>query len=604
MIAAPALVLVVMLAAGDPLAEAQQAFSEGRYAEAEQLALQAAHPPQEGAAFYLVGLSRFRAGKPAEAMEALDAAGQAADAPERGPWNFNRGACLYALGRFAEAEQAFLAATADDSLARVALANAGFAALDAGSPERAAQWAARARPGASERELALVEDLLAEISGVREPRETEGSESEAYRQGLAAFDAGRFEEARAHFLEAQKQAPSSGRARLMAGASAYRAGDRATARADISSALDLQLAPLEEETAREYLDRLSFGLRSNGRGVGLSAGASLGFDSNVLQVGVAPRDVSGGMTELVTGSPFAEVGLGIVARMRLSDAVFSEFSYGGSQRAYSVSSARDYSLQLHRVGASLEWEMAHHLRLGGSVSGDVFFTGLSAFRGLQASGGASAWLAVDESELTSTRLDASFARKLGLGDEFSYLTGRRLDATVSQELRLRTVAVTAWYRYRADLIGTLEQAASVQGSDLFQEYVIPFAWAGHATGASARWVLNSWLDASLDAGVEWRRYRSDSFLRVQFMDGTQAEWNRRQRRDVRFVLGPQVSARLARHVLLSMRYDLLVNSSNVDTQLEDTGSTCLAPEFVCHRYDYTNGNYQKHLPTLELSASW
>jgi len=94
MMVVPVLTLVAMLAAADPLAEPKQALAEGRYEEAERLAVQAAQAPRLGAALYLVGLARFRAGRPAEALEALEAAGRAEDAPARAPWSFNRGACL------------------------------------------------------------------------------------------------------------------------------------------------------------------------------------------------------------------------------------------------------------------------------------------------------------------------------------------------------------------------------------------------------------------------------------------------------------------------------------------------------------------------------
>lgn len=601
MMVVPVLALVAMSVVGDSLSEAQQAFTEGRYETAEQLALQAARPPSLGAALYLVGLARFRAGRSAEALDALDAAGRAEDAPERAPWSFNRGACLYALERFDEAEQAFLEAVADESLARVAWVNAGFAALDGGSPERAARWAERAKQGASERELVLVEELLSELARAQGNRE--GSGDGVYRQGLASFDAGRFEEARALFLQAAEQDPSSGRARLMAGASAYRAGDRATAREDVVAALALPLEPRDRETARDYLDRLSFGLRANGRGVGASAGAGVGFDSNVLQVGVAQRDGSVGTT-VQTGSFFAEVGLGLVARFRLSDALFAELSYGGSQRVYTVESVRDYSLQLHRLGAAVELEAASGIRLGASLGGDVFFTGLSDFRGLQASAGGSGWLALDEGEVTSTRLEVSLARKSGLASEFDYLTGRRVDVTLSQDLRLRNLGITAWYRYREDHIGTLVQAAVGRVPGISQEYVIPFASIGHAAGASARMELGELWEASLYAGVEGRNYLRESFLRIQLPDGTVEERGRRQRRDVRFVLGPAVSARLGRHLLLSARYDFLVNESNMDTRLADPVNACGPPDFSCHRFDYTKGNYQKHQPMLELSGTW
>ena len=595
---APALALVAMLAAGGSLSEAQQQFAEGRYEEAERLALQAAQPPRLGTALYLVGLARFRAGRPAEALEALDAAGQAEDAPERASWSFNRAACLYALERFAEAEQAFLEAAEDASLSRMAWANAGFAALDGGAPERAAQWAEKARQGASERELALVEELLAAIANTQGIPVDEGDE--AYRQGLVSFDEGRFEEARAHFLRAAKLTQSSGRAQLMAGASAWRAGDRSTAREDVTAALALPLDERDQETARDYLDRLSFGLRSNGRGRGLSLAAGTGYDSNVLQVGVAQLDVLRGSE---TGSLFLEVGLGLVTRHRLSDTLFAELAYGGSQRVYALDSSSDYSLQLHRVGATLELEPVHRLRLGASAGGDVFFTGLSAFRGLQASANASVWTALDESEVTSTRLDVTLARKGGLISEFSYLTGWRLDATLSQEFRLQTLAATAWYRYRRDRIGTLVQAAFGQPG-VTQEYIIPFASRSHTLGASARMELGDWGEATLSAGLEWRHYARQSSLRLQYLDGTVEERNRRRRRDVRFVLGPSVSARVGKRLLLSLRYDFLSSESNMDTRLADEPGVCVAPEYSCHSNDYTNGNYGKHVPMLELSATW
>ena len=186
-----------------------------------------------------------------------------------------------------------------------------------------------------------------------------------------------------------------------------------------------------------------------------------GFDSNVLQVGFFQRDVFAGAATRSTGSPFAEARVGLAGRFRLSDAAFAELSYSGSQRAYAVPSASDYSLQLHRATASVELESPHRFRVGASGNGDLFFTGLSAFRGLQASVRGTAWLALDEGDVWSTRLDASFARKVGLSSEFSYLTGNRVDAMLSQELRFKKVSAMAWYRYRVDRGGTVSQAVAL-----------------------------------------------------------------------------------------------------------------------------------------------
>ncbi|RKH14405.1 tetratricopeptide repeat protein [Corallococcus sp. CA053C] len=593
------LLLLVALTAGEPLEDARQAFAAGRYAEAEQQALQAA---PSGAALYLVGLARFRTGRPAEALEALDAAGQAPDAPEPDGWNFNRGACLYALGRFEEAEQAFAQVRAEAPLARVAWANAGFAAFDAGSPERAAQWAERAAAGASAEEAPLVEELRALLT----PAPTVNEGDEAYRQGLAAFDAGRFDEARAHFLRAATLTPDSGRARLMAGAAAYRLGARAEAHEDLTSALTLPLTPLDRRTAHQYLDLLSFGLRLTGPGGWATASVGPGFDSNVLQVGIAARDVSGATTDLDTASAFAEANVGLTARFRLSDGLFATLSYGGTQRAYALSSVQDYSLQLHRATAAVEWEAARRVRMGLLAGGDLFFTGLEDFRGLQAAVNAGAWLAWDETEHTSTRLDLGFSGKDGLGEEFAYLTGPRLEATLSQEGRLRSGSFTAWYRYRQDRIGTLVQAITpTEATVASQAYVIPFGFMSHAVGGSGRWQPLPWLTASVDAEVEWRRYLEDSSLRVETTDGATETWNARRREDVRFSLGPSLSARLSEHFRLSARYELLVNRSNIDMRLtdEDTAA-CEGAERLCHVYDYTNGIYEKHGVMLQLEAVW
>jgi len=160
---AAALAALSLAAASSSLDEARAAFAAADYARAERLALQAAVPPDPGAALYLAGLSRFRLGRPAEALAAIDRAGDAADAPAA--WHFNRAACLYALERFGEAEAEFLAAARDPTFQTLALVQAGFSALDAGATSRAREHAARARAGAGPRLGELVDDLDAALAG-------------------------------------------------------------------------------------------------------------------------------------------------------------------------------------------------------------------------------------------------------------------------------------------------------------------------------------------------------------------------------------------------------------------------------------------------------
>jgi tetratricopeptide (TPR) repeat protein len=181
------LLTVVSIAGADPLAPALEAFAREDYPRAERLALAQVRPPREGAALYLAGLARFRAGRPAEALDALDRAARAGDPPAVGLWQYNRGACLQELGRPAEAEAAFdAAASADPALAAVALVNAARAALDAGTPGRAAEHARRARAVAKGSAVALVAELEAELAdgGAAEP--VPGPEEGRAPRGLAA----------------------------------------------------------------------------------------------------------------------------------------------------------------------------------------------------------------------------------------------------------------------------------------------------------------------------------------------------------------------------------------------------------------------------------
>jgi tetratricopeptide (TPR) repeat protein len=157
MTVAAALALVLATASPEALDEARRAFAVADYAAAERLALVAAAGDEPAPALYLAGLARFRTGRPAEALEALDQAEAGADSAAA--WRFNRGACLYELGRFAEAEAAFLEAAVDPILAPLALVNAGFAALDGGAPERARALAARARAAADDPSRPLVDEL-------------------------------------------------------------------------------------------------------------------------------------------------------------------------------------------------------------------------------------------------------------------------------------------------------------------------------------------------------------------------------------------------------------------------------------------------------------
>src|SRR5438046_3096765 len=78
-----------------------------------------------------------------------------------------------------------------------------------------------------------------------------------FRAGLAAFDAGKFAEARAHFRKSSALDPTDGRSRVMSGASALRLGAKDDARDDITRGLALRLGADDAQAARAYLSELT-----------------------------------------------------------------------------------------------------------------------------------------------------------------------------------------------------------------------------------------------------------------------------------------------------------------------------------------------------------
>jgi tetratricopeptide (TPR) repeat protein len=592
MIAATALAAAAAAAASAALEPAQAAFARGEYDRAETLALAAAEPPQAGAALYLVGLARFRAGHPAEALEALEQAARASDPPALPLWHYNRGACLYELGRFREAESAYLeAADLDASLRTVSLVNAGFAALDGGSPERARALSIRARATASEQEAQLVTDLDAHISGAGADRATE-----EYRDGLTAYDAGRFEEARQRFRRAAELDPSDGRSLIMSGASAFHLGARREARSDLERALRLPLAAADAQAARDYLAAASHGLagRQSWEGT-LRLGA--GFDNDPLQTGWFEQNEFPRFAATQAASPIATASLGLAWHPPSRGNVFSEVAYAFDELAYLAVAARDRSLQQHELALAVELAASDDLRLGGSLTGQLAFTGISGFRGLQAAAGTGAWAALDEGERASTRVDLAWTPKTGLASEFSYLTGSRLDAAITQQFRIGALAFDLGYRFRADLIGTSVQPVQAAPSTVPCSggcAVDPLSYVGNAIWVTTRASAAQWPGSlELTSGFESRDYLDDSYL-LTAGDGIT---NLRRRHDQRWFGGIAASVRLTGALSLTMRYDLVLNRSN--TSGRDSSGRGPGEAF-----DTDDRSYDRHVLLLRTDWSW
>jgi len=554
------------------LQAAETAFAQGDYQRADALATAAAEPPQQGAALYLAALARFRSGHPSEALEALDLAQRASDPPAAGLFHYNRAACLYELERFGEAEAEYLtAASLDPSLATLSLVNASYAALDGGSPERARQIARRARASAKSAEADLVADLESNI-GVK------GSEraTAEYREGLAAYDAGRFEEARGHFRRASELDPADGRSLIMSGASSFRLGARGEARADLNESLRRRLDEDDARTAHDYLQALAGGLPSR-KGWEGAVRLAAGFDNDPLQTGFFEGVARRSPTENASGVATADVALAV--RPRLSDALGAEIAYVFNQVAYLTDAASDLSLQQHELASALELAIRDNLRIGAALSGQVSFTGVSRFRGLQAVAGASAWAAIDEGDWTTTRVDVGWMRKQGIDSDFDYLTGSRTDAALTQQVRFKSLSLDVGYRLRAELIGSSLQTAGASQN--------PFAYLGNALWASTR-ITGAYGSFDVTAGYESRSYFDD----VLVSDGRGG--SDRHRNDRRWFGGFSASTALTKSLSLSMRYDLLLNRS--DTESGSSGPRGSATSDA--------RSYDRHLLMVGTTVTW
>ncbi|MFL5395769.1 MAG: tetratricopeptide repeat protein [Myxococcales bacterium] len=579
MIAALALVAAVVTA--PDLSAAQAAFAQGDYERADTLATAAAQPPNEGAALYLAGLARFRAGRAQEALDALDRAEHAPDRPAPGLFHYNRAACLYELGRFADAEADYLkAAEIDPSIATLSLVNASYAALDGGSPERAREIAARARAAATPGEADVIADLETHIAGNGSERATA-----EYREGLADYDGGRYAEAREHFHRATELDAADGRSLIMSGASSYRLGERGRARADLNEALRRRLDDEDARTARDYLDALRGGLPSRKVWEG-AVRLAAGFDNDPLQTGFFQSNEIPRFSTVENASGVATADVVVAVRPRLGHGVGTELAYTFNQIAYLTDPASDLSLQQHELSTALEWALRDDLRVGVAGLGQMTFTGVSRFRGLQNAIGASTWGSFDEGDWTSTRIDLGLTGKQGVGAEFAYLTGSRADVAATQQLHIRSFSMDLGYRFRAEMIGTSVQTVPFGGTQL----VDPFAYLGHAFWASTRFT-GAYGTFEVNGGYEARDYLDDSF---SVSGADERVSNRRRRHDDRLFGGFAASTQLTRNLMLSLRYDILVNRSNSAGSNSGRGRSS----------DSDARSYDRHVMLLGTTVTW
>lgn len=568
--------LLMGLLAGDPLGLAQEAFARRDYPAAAALALAEARPPHEGAALDLTALALFRAGRSEEALARFDAAGRTADPPARARWQYNRGACLYDLGRAAEAEQAFLAAAeradgGDAPLIAAALANAGFAALESGSPERARALLARLRalPQLAGPVAGLADDLAAAIA------------EQALSAGAPPAPPPGLEPTPLH--ASQPGGPTSGRD------------------GDAGGSLP-------------------------GAGAGqppvLSLLAAAGYDTNVLQSGLGTAPEGAPIASGQVASPTLELSGAAQGRWSPSPRTGLWLTYALDQVAYLAPAAEDYSLQQHQLQAGVEHRLGPW-RLGLAADGYAAFTGLSDFRGLQGGGGLGGSVVRAWSPSSTTRLDAAWGLRRALSSEFDHLDGDRLDLALGQAQAVGRLILGGSARFRRERLGTLVQATQQPvpcppGATCSQRYEIPYGYDGLLLAGSAQLELGDLafegrppdhLALGLLLGWEGRRYAAPVLLWQTVVDGlgqtTERLLHTQLREDDLLFLSATARLRLGDHLWLGARYDLSVNASTVARSGARPGGPG-GPSGLAdpHALDYDDKNYTRQVLGLELTLAW
>lgn len=603
--------LLLASTGAERLSEARAAFDAGEYRRSEALALEVAKESSGGGdafatkALYLAGLARFRDGRPGEALDALDRAGPGAAEP--GAFEYNRGACLEALGRSEEAERAFLeAAAADRGLAPVALVNAAYAALDrralrlARERGKSAREALSTLPSPLPAAVALVDEFDRAVTAAEEERA-----ATVYKQGLDAFDKGHYAEARERFTSAAAIAPTDGRIRLMAGAAALRAGATEDAQVEFQRALETGLSPAEASIAKTYIEEVAAAAHRN---FGVSGSFEVGYDSNALQSGPESPErfaVSGASL----GSAFSFIGLSLVARAAPRPDLDLGAKVSAVQLAYAEPGAQDYSLQEHLLTLSAAFTPAERVLLGAALEGEMSFTGLEDFRPMQHGEGARAWVTLSEAEVTRTRLDVGVSYRAATRGEFAYLTGTRWGASISQEVHTGIFVGRAGYLLEvADLGNEIESeppSPNCGPPPCSATLIEPY---GHTSNAP--WLeiaLGPWHRLVLDVygEADWRVYHDqDEYILGPVPEGQAPPELILPRRDLRLVGTATLSLDLGRGWLLVLRGEAVSNLSTIHGGwIQNTpNANCNSSPFPCPAVpDHT---YEKRVVSLGTSFSW
>jgi hypothetical protein len=212
-----------------------------------------------------------------------------------------------------------------------------------------------------------------------------------------------------------------------------------------------------------------------------------------------------------------------------------------------------YSLQVHSLAFAGEWAPGGLLRVGLEANGDYYLSGLRSLQSFLGSGALEATVALDESAHTSTLVAGRAQLNDATATGFDHLDGYRLEARAGQRWRWKAFRANLVYRNRREMAGT--RLVNVDGvlPRFVREYRVPHAHRSHALSSRLDLGVGR-LKLSVDSILERLQYSEDHVLRGTGR-ATGTEFARVRRRDLRFVVAPEIAFDFGRNIEAGLRYE-------------------------------------------------
>ncbi len=287
--------------------------------------------------------------------------------------------------------------------------------------------------------------------------------------------------------------------------------------------------------------------------------AGSGYDSNVAQTAAVtvdgdPTSVSG------DGGWFASAVVLANVALAHKGGGSTELSYSFFQMAYAEATHDTYAFQDHLADLTHRVALGHALRLSVTAKAGAAMTGLrDGLVSFQRSAGLDLGLAFTSSNGSRSRLAGGVTGRDVLDPDYSYLSGALFEVGASQELQRRDWWLSAALIYRRELLGTIHEPL-----DSSQETVTSYSHQVVGLALRALSPSNKRFRVATNLRLEERFY-SPSTVETTVATGGSTLAYPSARRDRRLTCAFEL--RSGRDPSIAVRYDLVINRSNLDETL-------------------------------------